>query len=102
MYRRSAPCPRLPLVERVVTGLSKAAVAAPMACSHQAMDKCVKPCGTERLRGLRDSESWPLTSPTRTPVQVVLRIFRLQRSGPPKSRGYVGLDVALGDHKHLA
>lgn len=101
--RRGAPRPRLSphsrlvMVERVLAGQSRSAVAAQMGCSRQTVHKWVRRFEAEGAAGLEDRSSRPASSPSRTPAAVEQRICGLRRSkrlGPVRLAARVGVPAS--------
>ena len=101
--RRGAPRPRLSphsrlvMVERVLAGQSRSAVAAQMGCSRQTVHKWVRRFEVEGPAGLEDRSSRPTRSPSRTPAAVEQKICRLRRSkrlGPARLAARVGVPAS--------
>lgn len=101
--RRGAPRPRLSphsrlvMVERVLAGQSRSAVAAQMGCSRQTVHKWVRRFEAEGAAGSEDRSSRPASSPSRTPAAVEQRICGLRRSkrlGPVRLAARVGVPAS--------
>lgn len=85
------------MVERVLAGQSRSAVAAQMGCSRQTVHKWVRRFEAEGPAGLEDRSSRPASSPSRTPTAVEQRICRLRRSkrlGPVRLAARVGVPAS--------